>query len=1766
MAGIEIDEALLLDWTTAIEALDFNTIRELYELQPQLLWTALQPVHLESDFAHFIQRLESFQVLGTSLRPVYPLHHILFDYGVPGDEWASERSVLVDFILKNTTEDELNSCLWGAEENTTMHLAYLLNQPNLTQQLLDKGALASIPNKSGHLPTKEELSEKSNDDQPKLLINKSKPASKEKTPVNTSDRFRRLRELAESPNNKDNKTTTGRQNSTRRYFRPGHLEEKKRRILNEEEEELEKQKLKRQKDIELLAQRSAVKNNPLFKKFEEQKQKVEHKPTGPSISVIRDKQRLLKSDEHIKRSSRVINSLKNSSYVSSSVFRQAQPSEEKNIPVPSLAKLKLASKESLLDSRDEDINDPLPQKSQADKESVIEEDVPDNASSKSKTSALSLRVNSENNKSSSSLSLSSPTASLKSNSTSLFSPIESSFASKNPTNLSLSLKSPTDISFDNKSLSDLGPAVTDEELESLSIGKMRDPNTPVKQAQEKKLIDIGPVKIKDIVNMHEQHNVKEEVEIHTIGRKFEVWAKDASTTEGSEDGIITSKTKDTDALSSKSQAKEDAVLPDHSAISHEISSTKLDSQTTDQDSIAESDNKSMISIQPSTSSTSSTSSIDATSLKSKVDEGIVIEQDIANDISVSDRSEATTKKLDTAKQTQFQKDLKSLEKRAENTTTKIEMHERAIEASVKNKTAGMKKLKSLKLGPEALNQKRALFNHAMPEEPMPTRRNEDASALSPSDESDNDDEYIQHEDIIRSTSSSTSTASSYSKSASTPVVIDNDFGDAQIAEDHNASRFQALHQTEAMRLFETDNDSNPAEKTAQYIPISHIDSMQNSVPRSEVTTIGNNVTEAAPIAFSTTDIHQNSKDAQKDANVEAQIDHEPARSLSVDTSTLLPIDTSVHTDDDEDAATPTLDSIHASQDKAIVEIQQSTLSKSVETHASELDDLKPSGIDLNHKEPTRDQEKNAFLESKHVASNPSSILAQESHVEQKPAISDYYNMSVDIKTTEINETSHLDRDRQSVLPQRASVMSTATSSSDQWFDPDDDWAEQQRQSALLSDYNIHMDQITSRHDQHRNSDLSSIVSDEYYFKRSSSTDHTGLDEDLDDDGFLHTHSEKPISTQLQIEEHMSAVPSTQENTGFLSSAQESIVSLALDEKTIDAQPSTQEHTHAHSPTHTDVQPSIHKNIDIHPPVQENINTRAPYQEPATNDTFEEDDYYSTQLHTSAPDRTHKVAVSGLAVIESEERYASEEKLSSRVHHSSIDQENQEEGEIVVFMDPSDQPSANPSPLSSPNKNHLGVFHQANISTASLVSQTGQYLVVKQEDGSSSNSMIQVPSKTVPIVDSKTEQEYVPHDPKNPRVEDISHYMNTLPTLNKNIHQIHGSSAFDASADMTNNDESMTKRAVSMTTPTGPVVIEDSRGIPNAHEMDFKYIPEGRLSSSEESKVSFEVSQYGKLYIGVSGAHSMLLPLPKEITYVRCVISDGEFEYVSRYEILGPQILMDYECCIDVRPGTIITVSLLVRPDFHVKPKTGWSRFFTSIRKQKEHLSGYVHPEDGAIGQTRFAVDHMVSGCYKKTYEAYFDCFNSWYARTNRERARREQFGDDEDFLKIIGKMNIEMLYLPVSSPHVRVPKSLRECDLTLKIRQWHDTCWQSGYLSTRCQGKKIWERHFYRLIGSQLIGHEQATENIWDHYNIADVIRLSAAADKVIVTLIQEDESKVFEDKTIHEHEQKGFFRLQFPNYYLDCVSDSLEESEEWVKTLKSMIGRVPLKLPFMEE
>ncbi|CEP17015.1 hypothetical protein [Parasitella parasitica] len=1734
------DEELILDWTTAIEALDLLSIQEIYDFQPELLWTPLQPLaHLENDFSHFINKLQEFEILGTSIRPVYALHHVLFDYGLQGDEWAPERVELVNYILKRTKGNELNTCLWGNRKNTVMHLAYMINQPELTQKLIDKGALVNIPNQSGYLPRKpfatddtsidqttgkdteaktstaplQPVSDKPTpelyeDSQPevKLLINKSKSAvaSKERIPANASDRFKRLRELAESPNANKNKPISERQNSTRRYFRPGHLEERKRRVLSEEEEaELEKQRLRRQKEVELLAQRSAVKNNPLFKKFEKQTQDQlqQQKPAISAVSAMRDRQKLLGSTDQIRRSSRVINSLKDRSYVSGSVFRQQSDTadglgnNENSLKVPTLAQLRAGSSTPTAISRETSPN----VSDNEDEEHDIVNSLKTTQPTEEKSTSTSLATNAMKDEADiDSLKITKENPSLDNQKVDL-NLTESSFNATQDFNVSTAIVKKT----------------TESDIESLSVGKLSMKSIGTKQSTSN-ANQVGKTKVRQIVNAHEHLNHEEEIEIYSTGKVFSVWKKDehcnlveekqpklfANRVQASEavDKVILDSDSRNDVESKPAIPPKSKSRPISKAIHTEKGEKQVDRHAGD-----------------------STITIDyqATKPAPYLGDSISInDSKVVSGLNYQKPEEQQTRDTSTKEHDQVLQDneLNLVESTLFESASRINASENCLDLTEKERN----------------NITVLETNKALPVDKRPV----DANELPSSSAFTTIDTYIDEPLRISTVTSRTNTSTDDEDDEDQDSAMTPTLANPQPEQQKQVETLVLLHQRENFKF--QDNASQIDDKTSfcsstnesnvlRGIHIQQENHFNQWTHENEMNATGDigkkrqsgtqrnywaagiQMVEAAATAnkresvASSTAAHSASEAGSSDQWFD------PDDNWTVDSRRQSELKTSRHSDSSVNSST--------------FSYKHSDLTENTRLEEEEDDD---DDSYSNYKHQVRyDYDQSQTLPAHNYQqdddANQQEIIAEQATITTQDEADGHYYSNFDNRGPMINAAHSPLSDLRPVENDEENDRATKlhTFSQKQMVV---EVQPRQLRTTIIPD--------------------SEIVS-------------AAIDRDSDSEqDYYHSTNLHAMSTEDQA--NCPSNQSEKEAQPRQVNIINTIPNFAVTTATIDYDSDDYYATNLHANTtrQDDIEDDDHTTI-LHAHSTKEITTDSavdiqPHSLKAANsiasvDNAEEDDYYSTMLHTApSPNRTR------------------EKGMSSYYHHNEEDEQedHEEEGEITVFMNHQYHPHP-----------ELVVHNQSLSSLHSTITQRN--LVGAKTEANANDdahSMYRIPSCTIDIADAGIIQASVPHDPNNPRIEDISHYMNALPAFGDKTRDLGGSIH-----DLNQQQDVVVKRAIStkenvqldFDTTVPYVELNPIRGIPNAHEVNEHFMNNTQMADGGKiSMSSFEVGQFGKMYIGVSGAHYMLLPLPKEITYVRCVISDGEYEYMSRYEVLGHQILMDYECIIDTKPGMIITVSLHVRPDYHVKPKTGWSRWFTSVRKQKEHLSGYVHPDDGAIGQTRFAVDHMVPGCYKKTYEAHFDCFNSWYARTTRERARREQFGDEEDFLKIVGKLNVEMLYLPVSNPTVQVPRSLRECDLTLKIRQWHDTCWQSGYLSTRRQGNKIWERHYYRLIGSQLIGYTSEEKGndrqVWDHYNIADVLKLSAAADKVIITLVEEDTSKVFTD-SIHSSDFKGFFRLTFTDYHLDCVSDDLDESEEWVKTLKSMIGRVPLRLPFSD-
>ncbi|KAI8976814.1 hypothetical protein BDB01DRAFT_837919 [Pilobolus umbonatus] len=1632
-------DSLVLEWTTAIEALDYDSIQGLLDINPDLIWTPLSPMsHLESDFSHFITQLKKFKKLGDSIRPLYALHHIMFDYGVSGDEWATERSELVDFFIKNSTAEDLNACYWGSANNTVLHLAYFIKQDELIMKLIEMGASPDIQNTLGHTPDVHSNYEKSDTvDKKHPHQDGKKPTTKKMEIYKDSDRFKKLRALAESPNTMNKPVSSERQNSTRRYFRPGHLEEKKRQVFNDEEEaELEKHKQKRQKDVELLNQRSAVKNNPLFKKFEGMADKKEVPDKGPirTGAVTLNKEKV--AEDPIKRSSRVINSLKDRSVVSTSVFRQqAEPTGEK-LSVPTLAQLRAASPSheiTVIESDDEE-----------DLEDSVDANTP------------FLVSNTQSAPVSETLSSDLPTNQIPAQSTTATETVSDTVILSEPIQ--------EEVAFTVKAKTD-DAEITNPVKKEITKPVIRDIKKP---EVTKKTVEIETSRVKNIIDNHERLKEEEEIEIQMVGKKFTVWKQE---NEGAiplitlniiysnlslffyTDDSVQNKnasadvTKNTSADVTKNTSAD--VTKNTSADVTHTSVNKIDEDRSSYN-IPNKDNPSLETNKLDFPLCDTTLDIKLNTpaqpidpiMKKVVAKPPVPVQHINTKIDMFESQGSDNHSTDIQ--------LKPTNKRLPETTEVISRHLDRLESDASTPTIHDKQTKAI--ASETMSKTIGLFESYLPsldsseDKPASTSHEKSDSGVSLSSDIKNEKMYgniTSTEDKQVDSLSVSSVKSEVNKveiiniapaiSASMKVMDDSLVLESSIAPskvdtfkvDHSVHERNLPHKVTSPVSTSPGNHNTSLLKQRGL----HIDTVDLTIG-SPVRSYPDNLLNDVIVEESEDDEAQTPTMANPYSHDQPNRNSEWKHAYN----DLLSNSSGIEFDDDVDEDRQFIDTNrHSGRFSISSDMDETaTLQALSSQNTARMDKV------MVETENTTDQKMVIFTE---IETNKAILqLSQNADDEDKEELEEERKRQME--QDEMNRMSLASKASRNNMD-FYSIADSSEAGSDQWYDPDDNWTEQDHSRTQSA-------------------------------RESTATYNQPVEErDSYDDMDFYANSYNIPQEDNQY---------TARQNGY------------------------------HSPDDSDS--SSHTN-------SESFSYKVSH---STDNTNVDEDFYYDHSNTDGY---------------YEEK--SELKTAERIRTK------EEEGEIVVFMrsQSSEQSSAHPLP-SAPALTSRAMEHSTAKVTSPITMRNMEHstahVTMNNTNVTSPITMHSMEHSTVNTIPSKTHKEpttTVVHTLErgagSPRIDDLSQYMKSMPDTDSRV------------------VEQVGERAVG----------DKERGIPHAHEINFDMIS----ASQYEEKVSIsttEAHKFGKMYIFVSGAHNMLLPLPREITYVRCVISDGNYEYTSRYEILGHQILMDYECIINTTPGMIVTVSLHVRPDYHVKPRTGWSKLFTSIRKQKEHLSGYVHPEDGAIGQTRFAVDHMIPGCYKKTYEANFDCFNSWYARTNKERQRREQYGDDEDFLKIVGKLTVEMLYLPVSQPSVSVPKSLRECDLALKIRQWHETCWQSGYLSIRCQGFKLWERHFYRLVGSQLIGYE--SNRIFEHYNISDVITLSAASDKVIVTLAEQDPNeKVFKAESISEENERGFFRLKFADYYLDCVSDDAEESEEWVKMLKSMIGRIPLRLQFGE-
>ncbi|KAI8884505.1 hypothetical protein K501DRAFT_312685 [Backusella circina FSU 941] len=216
---------------------------------------------------------------------------------------------------------------------------------------------------------------------------------------------------------------------------------------------------------------------------------------------------------------------------------------------------------------------------------------------------------------------------------------------------------------------------------------------------------------------------------------------------------------------------------------------------------------------------------------------------------------------------------------------------------------------------------------------------------------------------------------------------------------------------------------------------------------------------------------------------------------------------------------------------------------------------------------------------------------------------------------------------------------------------------------------------------------------------------------------------------------------------------------------------------------------------------------------------------------------------------------------------------------------------------------------------------------------------------------------------------------------------------------------------------------------------------------------------------------------------------------------------------------------------------GWYHRLLQPKSNSNDLQRYVHPTDGSLCQTLFTPRRFQHSPF--TCHASLLLVNNWY-RPSKAASTLHQFHE-----KAMGKLHIECLYLPRVSGDV--PLELDKTVQDLNSMRFHQTLWQSGYMSQLGGNTKYIKQRFFTLRGGCLYASEE--ENT-DPLFYIDLSR--------VVNVISDEES--MKGWRGGDAVVKYGFRLVFDNHdAIQFSCNSLEECKKWLSLIQVMITNVPI-------
>lgn len=326
-------------------------------------------------------------------------------------------------------------------------------------------------------------------------------------------------------------------------------------------------------------------------------------------------------------------------------------------------------------------------------------------------------------------------------------------------------------------------------------------------------------------------------------------------------------------------------------------------------------------------------------------------------------------------------------------------------------------------------------------------------------------------------------------------------------------------------------------------------------------------------------------------------------------------------------------------------------------------------------------------------------------------------------------------------------------------------------------------------------------------------------------------------------------------------------------------------------------------------------------------------------------------------------------------------------------------------------------------------------------------------------------------------------------------------------------------------------------------------------------VELPKSDLGRLYIHINSLNDVLLDQIKyHKAHFRLYLDNG------KHVISTPKLVLDNNLMIDKEFEVAIEEELTdlfftLKISYHspeqelvevvekipvksnrlsrligLKPKFRYEKRFVTKKREKDDWDNKF-ANDGSFGKNKITFHKEDNDVTGKLQSYIIELFNEW-----------ETVKQSDKFYKkpphLIGKLNVNMLYIPRTSPLETLPPSIKVGYKIADHLVEQSNIRYEGFLFQEGGDCELWKRRFFKIEGTKLIAHQETTLKPRAQINLLKVVDILHDGKKT-------NGERNFTDEIL----MSDCFKLKFLNgEIINFNAETKDLKKEWIEKLEKVV------------